>query len=453
MFDLLKTQERTFGKGVGLDSVKKRLSQVAEKTGMQDLDLSSELDAAKKAVMGTEMYSSAWFEAANEFQRVTERASKILDSSNKIQNKVNRLKEIESKIEKEKENNIGASIVQAAEAQKQQVANKSALMQGVQGPFTGFLQRSLDVSDKQADTAKAKGVLEDLKLKLQGEQNPEKIEQLREQITEAGKVFKQSVVDGAVFMEQKQTEINNLLRESAKERSQIQKQAIADAVSGISQGVRGEKIDLDSVGDFRRDFKAAKSDEERARLIAEFEGTTLSKAENPEMRDALRRAAGIGVDPKLVGRGGIVSEDKLRQLEEVSRLEGGNPALRSTISGTFTSRSGDKRRKELDGIIGALNQQSKFIQDQMNKFGKDFDSQEITSAISQTARSIRNAGKNVKNMEAATKEIATVSEEVTKLVQSSKSVIKEQKARLDKLEAEKEKTQQEISEIKSQITR
>jgi len=453
MFDALQIQEQAFGKNVGLDSVKKRLSQAAEKTGMQDLDLSSELDAARSALMATEIYSKEWFEASRQYSNVTERAAKILDSSNKIQNKVNRLKEIESKIEKEKANNIGASIVQAAEAQKQQVANKSALMQGVQGPFTGFLQRSLDVSDKQADAAKAKGVLEDLKLKLQGEQNPEKIEQLREQITEAGKVFKQSVVDGAIFMEQKQTEINNLLRESAKERSQIQKQAIADAVSGISKGVRGEKIDLNSVGDFRRDFKAAKSDEERARLIAEFEGTTLSKAENPEMRDALRRAAGIGIDPKLVGRGGIVSEDKLRELEKGSRLEGGNAALRSTISGTFTSRSGDKRRKELDGIIGALNQQSKFIQDQMNQFGKDFDSQEITSAISQTARSIRKAGKNVKNMEAATKEIATVSEEVTKLVQSSKSLIKEQKARLDKLEAERGKTQQEISEIRSQITK
>jgi TP901 family phage tail tape measure protein len=446
-------QEKTFGKGVGLDSVKKRLSQVAEKTGMQDFDLSSELDAAKKAIMATEQGSKEWYEATNKFQRVTERAAKILDSSNKIQEKVNRLKEIQSKIEKERENSIGASIVQAAEAQKQQVTNKSALMQGVQGPFTGFLQRGLDVSGKQADAAKAKGVLEDLKLKLQGEKNPVKIEELREQITEAGKVFKQSVVDGAIFMEQKQTEINNLLRESAKERSQIQKQAIADAISGISKGVRGEKIDLDSVGDFRRDFKAAKSDEERARLIAEFEGTTLSKAENPEMRDALRKAAGIGIDPKLVGRGGIVSEDKLRQLEAVSRLEGGGPALRSKVADTFTSRSGDKRRKELDDVIGALNQQSKFIQDQMNKFGKDFDSQEITSAISETARNIRNAGKNVKNMEAATKEIATVSEEVTKLVESSKSLIKEQKARLDKLEAEKEKTQQEISEIKSQITR
>jgi len=453
MFDALLIQEQAFGKNVGLDSVKKRLSQAAEKTGMQDLDLSSELDAARSALMATEIYSKEWYEASRQYSNVTERAAKILGSSNKIQNKVNRLKEIESKIEKEKENRIGASIAQAAESQKQQVANKSALMQGVQGPFTGFLQRSLDVSDKQADTAKAKGVLEDLKLKLRGEQNPEKIEQLREQITEAGKVFKQSVVDGAIFMEQKQTEINNLLRESAKERSQIQKQAIADAISGISKGVRGEKIDLNSVGDFRRDFKAAKSDEERARLIAEFEGTTLSKAENPEMRDALRRAAGIGIDPKLVGRGGIVSEDKLRQLEEGSRLEGGNAALRSTISGTFTSRSGDKRRKELDDIIGALNQQSKFIQDQMNKFGKDFDSQEITSAISQTAQNIRNAGKNVKNMEAATKEIATVSEEVTELVKSSKSLIKEQKARLDKLEAERGKTQQEISEIRSQITK
>ncbi len=445
-------QEEIFGKGVGLDSVKKRLSQVAEKTGMQDFDLSSELDVAKKALMATEQDSNEWYEATSRFKSVMERAAKLLDSSNKIQKKVNKLKEIQSKIEKERENSIGASIVQAAEARKQQVTNKSALMKGVQGPFTGFLQRGLDVSDKQADAAKAKGVLEDLKLKLQGEQNPVKIEELREQITEAGKVFKQSVVDGAIFMEQKQTEINNLLRESAKESYQLQKQAIADAISGISKGVRGEKIDLDSVGDFRRDFKAAKSDEERARLIAEFEGTTLSKAENPEMRDVLRRAAGIGIDPKLVGMGGTVSEGKLRELEADSRLEGGKATLRSRVADTFTSRSGDKRRKELDDVIGALSQQSRFIQDQMNKFGKDFDSQEITSAISETARNIRSAGKNVKDMETATKEIATVSEEVTKLVRSSKSLIKEQKARLDKLEAEKEKTQQEISEIKNRTT-
>tara|TARA_R110002167_G_scaffold255847_4_gene462258 strand:- start:418 stop:1401 length:984 start_codon:yes stop_codon:yes gene_type:complete len=305
-------------------------------------------------------------------------------------------------------------------------------MKGVQGPFAGIINRDLDVGKKQTDAADARGDLEDLKTQLRVTQDPKERLALNAEINKASENFSKKVKDAAIFMAQKQTEIANRQVEVAKESAKLQTEAIQTTISGIAKGVRGDKINLNNISDFRKDFKGAKTDEDKAKLIAEFEGTTLSGV--PEaMKEALRKAAGLASG----GSGELISESGLRRINKGSRIEGGTAEEREHYSQYLPSRANDKRRGDLDQIAVALEKQADGLATKMKEFGKAFQAEAVTAEMAKIRGALIKAAENAETLAGATGVVASIGETVNGLVTRVDVNLKKQEKRIAALESEK----------------
>jgi len=431
-------------RGIGTKQIFADLKRAAERTGFSQLNVSKELERASQRLRNAS--PEKYGEALNNYRKVANKAAKILDKAGTIELELIRQKQIEKSILEFKNNNVGKNLRRNVAEQRQTLDQSSALMAGVQGPFADILQRNIATGQKRAEAADAKGLVEDLKSQLRVAKNPEERERLSSEIDKASENFKQKVIDAAVFMEQKQTEIANLQKAAAEEAAKLQSQAINSAISGIAQGVRGDKINLNQISDFRKDFKAAKTDEERAKLITEFEGMTLA-GQSPAMQEALRKAAGLGSG----GRRQLIDEAGLRRLEGMSRIEGGTARQRAEFAQYLPSRSGDKRRGELNQRINSLAQQSKDFESQLKEFGQAFGESDVVSSITATANGLRTAAKNTEVLATETKRIADVAVSINELVTNTNSSIAYQNKRITDLEAmlksESQDTKRTVSEL------
>lgn len=444
-FKVIQENQKIFGQGVGSKQVFAGLKSASQKTGFQGLDVSAELKRASERLKNAtpEKYG----DALNDYRKVAKKAAKILDSSNKIQFRVNRLRQIEEALLKFRTQNQGKSFQKAVARQRQTLDTSSGLMTGVQGPFADILQRNIAAGQKQTEAADAKGALEDLKTQLRVTKDPEERAKLEQQVKEASENFKQKVVDAAIFMENKQTEIANLQKAAAEEAARLQSQAINAAISGIAKGVRGDKINLDDITSFRKAFKGAKSDEERAKLIAGFEGGTLA-GQSPEMQDALRKAAGLASGDRRQ----LISEAGLRRLEGMSRIEGGTAGARAAFARYLPSRSDDKKRVELNERMKALGEQSRAFEGQLKEFGEAFASSDVVANITATANGLRNAATNTKTLATETKRIADVAVNVNELVSNVTRSIEYQNERIAKIEAMQKQETQELGDVVEGLT-
>lgn len=447
---IMTTQNRNLG-GASLGTVMEDLKKVGE-AGFGDLDMRNQLQNALSEVtkLGMEEATDerSQEDIDNDFERalkrysaVTERAGRISKQSGEIQRKVNTLKTLEAKILKFKSQNEGKALKSAVGKQKGQLDDASALMQGVQGPLAGVLKRDLAIGSKQAEAGIAKGELEDLKTQLRVSTNPEERAELSAAIDKASENFNKKVKEAAIFMAQKQTEIINRQKEVAEESAKLTSEAINTAISGIAQGVRGDKINLDDVGDFRKKFKGAKTDEERAKAIAEFEGGTLA-GRSPAMQDALRKAAGLASGDSRQ----LIDEAGLRRIEAGSRIEGGTAEQRANFAQYLPSRANDKRRGDLDAVAAALAEQSERLKTQMDEFGKAFQATAVTDQMKKIRSSLEKAAQDTKVLAKATGVVTGIGEKVNGLVTRVDENLKEQERRIAALEADRGQTQSELKE-------
>jgi TP901 family phage tail tape measure protein len=364
------------------------------------------------------------------FEKETKKAGRIAGKTATIQSKLNNLKRIESDILRFKNNNEGKKLKSAVQKKKDELDDASALMQGVQGPFAGIIKRDLAIGSKQAEAGIAKGELEDLKTQLSIATNPAEKEKLQEQVNKASENFNKKVKDAAIFMAQKQTEIINRQKEVAELSAKLQSEAIATAISGISKGVKGDKINLNNIDDFRKDFKAAKTDEDRAKLIAEFEGTTLA-GQSQAMQDALRKAAGLASGDSRQ----LIDEAGLRKIEAGSRIEGGTAQQRANFAQYLPSRANDGTRADLDAVAAALAKQAKGLEEKMNAFGDAFKKSDVTNQMKKIRSSLEKAANDTKVLASATGVVTGIGEKVNALVTRVDSNLTEQEKRIAKLEA------------------
>ena len=380
-----------------------------------------------------------------DFKKETEKAGRIAEKTAVVQAKVNALKRIESDILRFKTKNEGKALTSAVKKQKEKLDDASALMQGVEGKFAGIIKRDLAIGSKNAEAGIAKGELEDLKSQLRVSTNPEERAELSAAINKASENFNKKVKEAAIFMAQKQTEIINRQKEVAEESAKLQSEAIATAISGIAQGVRGDKINLDDIEDFRKTFKGAKTDEERAKAIAEFEGGTLA-GRSPAMQDALRKAAGLASGDSRQ----IIDEAGLRELVVGSRIEGGKKlpeGVRDSIIAALPSRANDKRRDDLDAVAAALAEQSKRLKKQMDDFGKTFGQTNVTDQMKKIRTSLEKAAGDTKILAKATGVVTGIGEKVNGLVARVDVNLQEQEKRIAKLEAALSQEKSEVDTI------
>ena len=450
--EIQSTINKNIGPKESIGNVMSKLKSVGE-MGFKDLDISNQFKNAmsEAQILATEKPSedrsqkqidADYARSLEKLNIVTERAGRIAKASNALSRKVNRLKELEAKILKFKSQNEGKALKAGVEKQKVKLDDAAALMKGNQGKFAGIINRDIAIGQKKADAGIAKGELEDLKTQLRISTNPAEKAKLDVAIKKASENFNQKVKDAAIFMAQKQTEIINRQAEVAKESAALQRQAIETAISGISQGVKGDKIDLDAIGAFRKDFKSAKTDEERAKRIAEFEGTTLA-GQSDEMKNALRKAAGLASGD---GRE-LIDEKGLRRIEAKSRIEGGTAEDRASFAKYLPSRSTDGRRADLDAVAAALAAQSERLSTQMDDFGKAFKAEAVTAEMKKIRASLEQAAKNAKTLAAATGVVTSIGETVNSLVTRVDVNLKEQEKKIAVLEGDRGVVKKETQDI------
>ena len=452
--EIQSTVNANLGAGKSLGSVMSQLKSVGN-MGFKDLDISGQLQNALSEVTmlamedpsedrSQEDINADYARSLEKLNTVTERAGRIAAQTSTIQKKVNALKSLEAKILKFKSQNEGKALTSAVKKEKEKLDDASALMQGVEGKFAGIIKRDLAIGSKNAEAGIAKGDLEDLKSQLRVSTNPEKRAELSAAIDKASENFNKKVKEAAIFMAQKQTEIINRQKEVAEESAKLQSQAISTAISGIAQGVRGDKINLDDIGDFRKSFKGAKTDEERSKLIAEFEGGTLA-GQSPAMQDALRKAAGLASGDSRQ----LIDEAGLRRLEVGSRIEGGEKlpeGVRDSIIAELPSRANDKRRTDLDQVAAALAEQSKKLKEKMDDFGKAFGKTNVTDQMKKIRTSLEKAAGDTDVLAKATGVVTGIGEKVNGLVTRVDENLKEQERRIAALEADRSQTQSELKE-------
>jgi len=443
--------EKGFG-GLDASVITAKLKKLTD-LGFGNLDISGPIEGMQAQLTALtledpsedrtqEQINSDFEEVMAKFEKATARAGEIAAKTATIQAKVNALKRIEADILRFKSKNEGIKLKETVKEKKGNLDTASALMQGVQGPLAGVLKRDLAIGSKQAEAGIAKGDLEDLKTQLRVSKDPAERKELGEAIKKASENFNQKVKDAAIFMAQKQTEILNRQAEVAKESAKLQSEAIQTAISGISKGVQGDKIDLDSIGAFRKDFKSAKTDEERAKRIAEFEGTTLS-GQSEAMKDALRKAAGLASGDSRQ----LIDEAGLRRIEGKSRIEGGTAEERERYSQYLPSRANDKRRSDLDMVAAALAKQGEELERKMNDFGDAFGKSNVTAQMQKIRTSLEKAAGDTKILAKATGVVTGIAETVNGLVSRVDVNLKEQDKRIAKLEAARGKEQSELDDV------
>ena len=428
--------------GQSSETVMSQLKKVGE-AGFGGLDMSTTLQKLENQLTALaveapsedrseEKIKEDFEDTLERFTIRTAEAGEIAAKTGEIISKVNKIRALEAKILKFKSQNEGKALKSAVAKQRSKLDDASDLMKGVQGPFAGIINRDLDVGKKQTDAADARGDLEDLKTQLRVTQDPKERLALNAEINKASENFSKKVKDAAIFMAQKQTEIANRQVEVAKESAKLQTEAIQTTISGIAKGVRGDKINLNNISEFRKDFKGAKTDEDKAKLIAEFEGTTLSGL--PEaMKEALRKAAGLASG----GSGELISESGLRRINKGSRIEGGTAEEREHYSQYLPSRANDKRRGDLDQIAVALEKQADGLATKMKEFGKAFQAEAVTAEMAKIRGALIKAAENAETLAGATGVVASIGETVNGLVTRVDVNLKKQEKRIAALESEK----------------
>ena len=441
--------------GRSKDTVMSQLSKVGG-AGFENLDLRAPLQNLENQLKaltmeapteerGQDQIDKEHAATLVQYTKKTKEAGAIAAKTGEIIRKVNKVRELEAKILKFKSQNEGKALKSAVAKQRSKLDDASDLMKGVQGPFAGIINRDLDVGKKQTDAADARGDLEDLKTQLRVTQNPTERLALNAEINKASENFSKKVKDAAIFMVQKQTEIANRQAEVAKESAKLQTEAIQTAISGISKGVRGEKINLNNISDFRKDFKGAKTDEDKAKLIAEFEGTTLSGL-SEAMKEALRKAAGLasGDSRELIGESGLTS------LNESARIEGGDKLdkkSRDDIYNSMPSKANDKRRNDLDQIAAALKTQADGLATKMKDFGKAFQAEAVTAEMAKVGAALNKAAENAEALAGATGVVTSIATKVNGLITRVDVNLDVQAKRLDVLEGQRDTTNAQVNDM------
>lgn len=431
-----------FSKTGGLQGTQSRLKDLARRSGNQGLDISGELTAARDALKATEVGTKEFTQAQERYEATAARAARLLQNQGGILELAKRGEKLKAELSNLVSKNEGKALGRQLDERAMVQGAKSSLLGGLGGEdarFAGILRRENDVTGQVIQTGKAQANLEDLKSQLAGTSDPEEREKLKEAIAEASMAFKQSVVDSAVFFEQKQTEIANKLKEYAKQRAELTAQILSDKLSSITSAVKEGPISMESVQSFRKDFESARNDEERARAIADFETGVISKAQTPEQAGLLRSMAGLGTG----SRDQLASDKDIARINKSVGYSGFTDKDVEALYGASKAGQGEDQRAKMDEMVTALKEQSERLRLKMDEFAEAFDAKKIVDQVQNMADSLRAGAKSLKGVRQASEGLGDATTAVHKLSSSAMKKIEEQQTRIDSL-------REEIREIKAQ---
>jgi len=413
--------------GQGNEQTRKQLGNLASKTGIADLDISDQLIQAQKAFAATKKGTIQFVRAQKEYTKIAKRARKLIDNSNKIQTSLNTIRDAESRINQQRENNIGEKLGRDVAFQQKRIDLGQQLMVGKQGPFANLINRDLSIASKVGETTQAKALVEQIKTELAGATSLDEKEQLKQALSEASEEFKQKVSEGAIFMQQKQNEVGRLILENEKQKLALTKKSRELQTSDIVRAGKGDMFNLDIISNFKKALESIRGsnltqdqkDVRIAELVATLEGSISGLRSGRQ--DFIR-----GLTTDLLTKG-----------------ERSGAAGKSVIGGTAEQRRGflnaggqgdiNKGLKDNAEQLQALLAQQKAIEKQMQTYSQAFNAEKTIAAIKRTEATLNTAADNFAGYQAASEAIGGISDKVLTMAGNAEVAIKTQNTRIETL--------------------
>lgn len=419
--------------GMGTFESDKLLASAAERTGMKDLDVSGEMEAARNEFINSKKGTVSYKKAKAKYTKSLQRANKIIMNVSAVEGALKKIKETQIKLEKERLNNVGVKLGEDVASQQKTVDMAQGLMVGKTGKFVDLIDRDLSMAQKTGETARSKAGLLDLKSLLAGSSDPEERKALTEEIKEASKDFRDKVVQGAIFMQQKQNEVGKLILANEKARGILTKQSRDLQFSEAAKAGRGEVFDLNIMGEFTKQMNSikgsGKSDDQKAIAMA-------------EMFALLEGAiSGLNKGQQDYVKGQVFEKEDLEAARKKRRING-TPQEQIDFDKSGGQGAYDKALSDNDDILQGLKDQQGKINEKMVEYAKTFNAEGTLKAIARTEKALNAAADNFKGYQAASEAIGGISTKVLDLAKKADDAIEIQNKNLSKyatdIEANKE---------------
>ncbi|MDB4317709.1 phage tail tape measure protein [bacterium] len=404
--------------GKGTRESDKLLASAAERTGMKDLDISGEMEAARKEFINAKKNTAGYSKAKEKYVKSMQKANKIIMNVSAVEGALKKIKEAQIKLEKIRLNNVGVKLGEDVASQEKRVEMGQALMVGKDGPFADLINRDLSMAQKTGETARSQAGLLDLKSLLAASEDPAERKALTEEIKEASKDFRDKVVEGAIFMQQKQNEVGKLILANEEARGVLTKQSRDLQFSDAAKAGRGEVFNLDIITEFNKQLKSIrgsdKSDDQKAFDMAELVGLMRGAISgiNQGRQDYVKSKLDITGD-ELAAAGGKVVRGMSGKDQQDYINAGGQGANKEAL------RINAERLKGLAA-------QQKNINDQMIEYAKVFNATDTLKAIKKTETALNKVADNFSDYKDASEAIGGVSKKVLDLAATANTAIEAQ---------------------------
>jgi TP901 family phage tail tape measure protein len=275
-------------------------------------------------------------------------------------------------------------------------------------------------------------------------EDSDEIKELRKKLEEAGQDFEKSVKEGSVFFV-------NTIKKNKDDQEKIREQrdnvltqkTSSSAISGIVEGVQGKVIDFDYINDFRKDLAAAKTDDERAELLAEFKYMTSQMTNNSETLSQLEKEVGIG-DKSIKP---VISNKRLLEIEASQRTTGKDfGGQKERILSTFQSSVFNKQIGESNQELDNYDRVNRELADKQRQFADNFNGQEILDQFKRIQEALQKAAVAIEFLPEEVSKISGLASSVSEFVKTAEGNIKENTSKINNQEDElaRVKAQQKV---------
>ena len=442
-----------------IDQQSVQLKNLSFRTGDTSLDISSELKRAKEQLDKSADSGEGFYEAQKAYNTVSKKVAKLLGDKDGIQALYAEGAKIKSELKSLMSENAGATLKKQLSQGQDEVDTRSALLNQMVGSDPASqarieeLKRKNQIDNQILKTAGAKANQLDLQAQLSGTTDPAQRAEIGKQLKEAGKTFNASVRQSANFLVSKQMEISRLLEQGAKERINLEGNVLRGVFADITKGVREGPFNLDEVTQFGKDFKSAKTDEEKAEIIASFNTNVLGKfGGNKAMQDFLSKMAGFLPNSENDKSNMVTSQKEIDRITGKTVVTGGE---RQSDRDTFISLGqggvAKKALKDFNDRMAGLQAEFDAVSESIKTFSTEFNAGPVVDSVKATARKLNQFAYETSKVPEASKKLVDISKRAVALAGVAEKNIADQEIKLEELRSRLEKVELDKKNITNNL--
>jgi TP901 family phage tail tape measure protein len=439
-------------KGGGFDSIgdlRKKSAEFSSAAGLNPTGLKDEINKYYRTIIDSSS-SQEEINAANEalagiINRVSVGYANI-DTINKLnleQRKLTaRLEKYQAKVA-EVTNSLGTTVKNYATKSENYAFGgelTSNILSSVQGPMAASLQGQAATNQSIFATNLAQSQKFDAEQRLLENKDPEKADELKKAVAEAGENFKKSIADTAANMAKRQIEVQNRISQLQLQITQKQISLMSGVNSRIATNIKEGPLNLDEMKEGGRAYREAETDQQKGEIIAQMTEEMDRRGLTEKQKETVfSQYAGI-------------SAEERKRLEKETAFVGGTKAEREELFSQGETKQGEKEIADLKTEQAAYVKELEDLKKKIKDFGATFDKGGlIVDPILNMAKTMNDAATNMKAFENASASLGGVATAVMVTAKATADKIKEQTDYIKSLDVKQEKTKAELEEVKAKL--